>query len=102
MGIPPEDPYVPPLYHQLTSTNANITSKLSTVSTDDGEILVFENEDFNNTQREGVFLADKGAGEGGTVFVVTQFQDVDWNKMVLVDLVVEEVEDKGEPVHEDM
>jgi len=63
---------------------------------------VFENEDFNNTQREGVFLADKGAGEGGTVFVVTQFQDVDWNKMVLVDLVVEAVEDKGEPVHEDM
>lgn len=72
---------------------SKITTEFSAYDGQDGTILVFENDKFKNADKEAVFLVEKGESlESSQVLVATTFKDLDWEKFVLVDLVVVEEE----------
>lgn len=63
---------------------------------DDGiEVLKFENPKFGNSMGQCVFVADRNAGEGGRILVVSKSVHLDWQELKLVGLVVEEIEEKS-------
>lgn len=68
-----------------------VTTSFSIYESDDGEILVFENESFNNSDSQAVFVIPKSRDglEGQRVQVVTEYKKLDWKEFVLADLIVE-------------
>lgn len=87
-------------YAPLTSLNsipgqpksAALKTSFSIIGGENGnKILRFENLKFGNSKGQCVFVADKSAGEGGRIFVVSKSVYLDWTDLKVVELLIEPV-----------